>query len=283
MHIIIFLWGFTGILGKWIHLDAFHLVWHRLWIAFVSLFICVILFKIPKKISSKKAFLQMIIVGFFVAMHWITFYLSIQFSTASLAVLCLSTTTLHVTWLEPLLLKKKFSWLEFSFGLLVVIGIYIITDDFDKNQYLALGIGLISALCAAIFSVSNAFLIKEQSSAGISLVEFGVGFIMISVYLLSQGKLNESLFAISWKEFGLLLFLGIVCTSFAFLIMIEITKKLGAFTTALSINLEPVYTLLLAIPLLHENAQLGSNFYWGAAFIIGVVVANAVWKGVLKN
>jgi drug/metabolite transporter (DMT)-like permease len=137
MHLIIFMWGFTGILGKIIKIDALYIVWHRVIIATIALFIGLYVLKMPMRIANRKTRLAVLGVGIIVSLHWLTFYASIQLSTASLGILCLSTTTLHVTWLEPLLLKKKFSWIEFLFGLLVVFGIYIVADSFDTTQYLA--------------------------------------------------------------------------------------------------------------------------------------------------
>jgi drug/metabolite transporter (DMT)-like permease len=110
LHSIIFIWGFTGILGKLIDLPPLNIVWYRFLIAFVSLMIGLKFLKLPTKIPNKKQLLATLLIGVIVAAHWVTFYKSIDLSTASLAVLCLSTTTLHVTWLEPLVMKKKFSW-----------------------------------------------------------------------------------------------------------------------------------------------------------------------------
>lgn len=283
MHAIIFLWGFTGILGKLIKLDALYIVWHRLWIAALSLLIVIFIFKLPRKLPKGKQLLLICLTGVFVAGHWLTFYYSIELSTASLGILCLSTATLHVTWLEPLILKKRFSKVEFLFGFLVIFGIYFIANDFNQKETLALIIGLISALCAAVFSVMNAKLIEETPSSMITITELSVGFFLVTIVLASQGMLDSRLLKMTYSDFFLLLFLGIVCTSFAFLAMIEVVKRLGAFTASLSINMEPVYTILLAIPLLSEDKQVGGNFYFGAAFIVLIVVANAFVKARIKK
>lgn len=271
------MWGFTGILGKLIELDALLIVWHRLWIAALAL--AVYMFWRKKMILPKgKTLIYAILVGLVVALHWITFYTSIQLSTASLGILCLSTTTLHVTWLEPLIMGKKFSWIEFGMGLLVIWGIYFVAHDFKGEELKALGIGLLSALCAGIFSVSNGKLAQQTETPGLSLTELSTGFIALSLFFLSQGKWNLQLFAMTTSDFYWLLFLGVLCTSFAFLATIDIVKRLGAFSVSLSINLEPIYTILLAIVLLKEHKLLQSSFYWGAAMILTVVLANGIWK-----
>jgi drug/metabolite transporter (DMT)-like permease len=280
MHVIIFMWGFTGILGKLIHIDAFYLVWYRILIAFVSLAIGLYFLKMPMRIPDRKMLFKTLGVGVIVATHWVCFYLSIKMSTASLGILCLSTTTLHVTWLEPLVFKKRFSWVEFLFGCLVIFGIYFVSSDFKGDEYIALILGLISALLAALFAVFNAKLAENVSSSAITLHEMGIGLVFLTVVLCCRGMVNEHMFSMRWEDFAWLLFLGILCTSFAFLATIEVMKKLGAFTVSLSINLEPVYTILLAIPILHENEMLNGNFYAGSAMIILVVVANAIYKSI---
>lgn len=284
LHLIIFMWGFTGILGKLIQLPPLSIVWYRVLIAFFSLLAGLYFLKMPMKISAKKSFFQTLGVGLIVTLHWLTFYKSISLSTASLGILCLSTTTLHVTWLEPLLTGKKFSFVEFIMGLLVVIGIYIVSDNFSQKEFLALTYGLGSALCAALFSIFNAQIAKKVPSSAMSLHEMGIGLVALSVVLLFQGKFTSSFFSMTLSDFLWLLFLGILCTSVAFLVTIEVLKKLGAFTVSLSINLEPVYTILLAVFILQEHTLLSSRFYIGAGVIILVLLLNAVVKNRLgKN
>lgn len=283
MHLVILMWGFTGILGKLILLDSVVIVWFRVLIAFVALGLYMFFAKTSFKVSSKKHLFYIAIVGLFVGLHWLTFYKSIQLSTASLGILCLSTTTLHVAWLEPLVMKKPFSWLEFILSIIVVFGIYITTDDFSESEYIALVYGLFSALFAALFAVFNTKLAESDTSSVISLYEMLSACLGISLFLLFKGELTVELFQMTQLDFLLLLFLGIACTSFAFLATITVMKKLGAFTVSLSINLEPIYTLIFAIVLLNENDLLSIRFYIGALIIILTVLANGIIKGVIQR
>jgi drug/metabolite transporter (DMT)-like permease len=277
LHGIILIWGFTGILGKLIHLDAYILVWYRLWIAIVGLGIYLLIRRHDFRISHSDL-LKLIGTGFVVGLHWMTFYKSIELSTASLGILCLSTTTLHVTWLEPLIIKKRFSLIEFILGLIVIFGIYFVANDFDSKEYEALKYGLISALLAALFSVFNARLSQEISPPKMSFYELLSAFCLLSIILFFSDKLNGNLLKMNSSDALWLGFLGLICTSFAFLASIEVVKRLGAFTASLSINLEPVYTIILAIVILHENELLSNKFYIGATLIVLVVIANAVIK-----
>lgn len=274
LHLIIFLWGFTGIIGKLLHQDSFIKVWYRLLIAISSLLLYMWFRKIRFAVPRSQ-WIWVVLVGSVVAAHWLTFYYTIQISTASLAILCLSTTTLHVTWLEPILMKSKFQMRQLLMSLLVIAGIAFVAKDFNGDERNAVAIGLVSAFFAALFSVMNAKLSKSVESISLTLLELCVGLVGITLYLLAIAKPMKA-FELSMNDLLWLLFLGIVCTSFAFLTTIEIVKKLGAFTVSLSINLEPVYTILLAIVLLKENELLSKDFYIGAIIIIGVLILNGV-------
>ena len=278
LHIIVFVWGFTGILGKLIHIDAYSIVWHRTWIAVVGVLIFLLIKGKSIFLTDLNSSLKAAGVGLIVALHWMTFYKSIELSTASLGILCLSTTTLHVTWLEPLLLKKKFSFSEFILGILVVYGIYYASDDFSLRDYDALIYGLFSAFFAALFSIFNAKLVQDISSYQLTVYELGAGFLFVNIWLLFSGNLDATLFVMTGNDFLLLLFLGLVCTSLAFILSLEVVKRLGAFTTALTINLEPVYTILLAVVILNEDAVLSSSFYVGSVIIIAVIFINSLLK-----
>ena len=272
------MWGFTGILGKLIHLDAYTIVWHRVLIAVIGLLTVLLLLKKSVFPVQKSHFWKSAGVGVVVALHWMTFYKSIELSTASLGILCLSTATLHVTWLGPLISKQRFSWAEFIMGLIVIFGIYFVSFDFNSNDLKALQYGLLSALFAALFSVLNARLSKDIEPYKMSLYELLSAFVFLSFFLLFSGKMSLEIFTMELSDFLWLLFLGLLCTSFAFLASIEVVKRLGAFTFSLSVNLEPVYTIILAIVILHEDELLNGNFYFGSALIVLVVLANALYK-----
>ena len=222
-------------------------------------------------------------VGVVVALHWYTFYQSIALSTASLGILCLSTTTIHVAWLEPIIMKRKFSWFELLLSSVVIFGIYFISGDFNAQEYEALAYGLVSAFFAALFAVMNAKLAETTPPSKISFYEMLTGTLFLTGVLAFRGELNYELIDMTWSDFWWLLFLGVLCTSFAFLATIEVVRHLGAFTVSLSINLEPVYTILLAIAILGENKVLGSSFYIGATLIVLIVIANAVIKSYIKR
>lgn len=284
MHLIIFIWGFTGILGKLIHLEFYQIVFFRVLIAGTSLLLFLLIAGKKIRIKNTASALKVIGVGIIVVVHWLTFFKAIQVSTVSLGVLCLSTTTLHVSWLEPIVMKRKFSWIEFLLGLLVIVGIAFVSGNINTSHHEGVYWGLLSAMLAAFFSVFNARLNRDGiPSSSLTVYEMLTGTIVIFLWLFFQGEINAGFFEMTQSDFGWLVFLGIVCTSAAFMLMIEVVNKIGAFSASLSINLEPVYTMLLAIFILHENEQLNSRFYFGASFIVVIVFLNPVLKSLMKR
>jgi len=283
LHIIIFMWGFTGILGKLIPLDSLYIVWFRVLIAFVVILGIILFLKKSLRLASKKEFIQLSIIGCIVGLHWLTFYMSIQLSTASFGVLCISTATFHVSWLEPLVMKRPFSWVEFILSLFVVFGIYYVAGDFNIGESRALLYGLISGFLAAVFAVYNAKLVNTIAPLKITLYEMVAAFILLTTIILFQGKMNTTIFDLDGASIFWLLFLGVFCTAYAFYAIVEVAKHLGAYTVALSINLEPIYTFILAIFILNEHKILSARFYVGAFIIVLVLAINAIVKSMIKR
>ena len=273
LHGIVFLWGFTGIIGKLLHQESFIIVWYRVLIA--SLGLLAYLWITKTSFTVKRThILPVVLIGIVVALHWITFYYAIQISTASLGILCLATTTVHVVWLEPLIMKTAFQWKKLFFSLMVVAGVAFIARDFKGDVLLATGIGLLSALLAGIFSVSNAKLSQTIPAPILSFYELTTGWVGISLFLLFTHA-PKALFYLSLNDLLWLLFLGLVCTSFAFIVAVNLVKKLGAYTVSLTINLEPIYTMILAVVLLNEHRVLSIEFYVSAFLIVLALLLNA--------
>ena len=264
-------------MGKTITLSSSVLVWYRLLIAFISLGLFIWLLKRPTVKISRTDLWKIIGVGAVVGLHWFTFFESIKMSSVSLGIICLSTTTLHVSWLEPLMRKRKVSFVEVLLGVVIVFGIsFILNVEFEHIN--AILVGLSSAFFAALFSVSNSVLVDKVPSSQLSFIELISGFVVLSAILFFQGEMNEELFNVSASNIGNLLFLGIVCTSLAFIIAVDATKYLGAFTVSLSINLEPIYTMIMAVLLFPMEETMQVSFYIGSAIILAAVFFNGFWQ-----
>jgi len=276
LHIAVFLFGFTAILGKLISLDEVALVWNRLWIAILGLAFIPGVFK-GILLITKKNLLKFVGIGILVALHWLTFYGSIKVGqSASVTLACLATASLFTAVLEPLVTRSKFEWIELLLGVVVIFGIYLLSG-IGESYYNAIIIGIISAFLAALFSTLNKKYIAGQNTLSVTTVELTSGFLFIS---LASPFINKFIPQTQWMPIGTdwvwLIILGLLCTSLAFALAINSLKELSAFISNLSINLEPVYGILLAIWLLNEDTILNFNFYLGTSIILLAVILHPI-------
>ncbi|MFC4740543.1 DMT family transporter [Flavobacterium ponti] len=277
LHVIVFIWGFTAILGKLISLEALDLVWFRMFLA--ALFIVV--FLVYKKESIKvplNALIGFIISGIIIAAHWYTFYQAIKVSTISITLACLSTGAFFASLIEPVFYRRKVIWYEVLFGLFAVIGISIIFNV-ETNHKLGIILAIVSAFLSALFSVINSKYAKIYNPNVISFYELSSGVLFLSLYLLATEKFSTSFFELTFEDFAWLIVLASICTAYAFSASIKVMKFLSPFTVMLTVNLEPVYGIILALLIFKDSEHMNSLFYLGAAIILLTVIAN----GIVKN
>jgi drug/metabolite transporter (DMT)-like permease len=282
LHLAVFLFGFTGVLGDIISLDATMLVWHRMWMTAIMMFIYVWFIKKWKVLGAVET-LKIAGVSLAIVIHWILFYASIKLASVSVAMICLSSITLFTALLEPIILKKSFSKIELLFSILVIVGVYFMADD-QKHQIVGILVGLASAFFSALFTVLNKQLVDRYDSRLLSLYELSAGFLLLTLLLPVTSFFIPvtSYFPTSTDWFYLFL-LSFFCTVVAFNLSLSSLRFLSPFTVNLAINLEPVYGIALAFVLLKEYRELGSGFYIGAFFILSAVIAEVVWKRYQKK
>ena len=275
MHFIVILLGFTGVLGKLIDCGSTVLVWYRMLIAFVFL-LAYIYFTSNFKIS-KKNFIEILGIGFVVAAHWLFFFESIKVSNVSVAVVCMGTSSLFSSFLEPLILKRKIQIRELVLSVVVLFAIGLALNA-DFSYVLGFIYGIIAAFLATLFTILNALYVNKVSSEKITLIEMVGGFIIISVYLLFSAEITFSDLNISTRDIIYLIILGGVCTSFAFVISVEVMKFLSPYNVIMAVNLEPVYSVLLALFIFGESENMNLSFYIGGILIIAAVSLDAYLK-----
>lgn len=268
LHITVFVWGFTGILGALISIDATWLVWYRVLIAFISLYAYFRYKKISVRVSTE-TFLKLFFTGAVVALHWILFFYSIKSSTVSVALVSLSSLTLFTAILEPLLKKQRISKLEVVTGLLIISGIYMIFT-FESQYTMGIISGLLSALCASIFSIINSKQIQNRPAPIISFYELIGAWVWVSVYLLISEGLRAPV-SLIFSDVVYLTLLGTVCTSLAYVAGVAVMKELSAFRVALITNLEPVYGIILAFIFFGKKEQMTPGFYAGAIIVLSTI------------
>lgn len=277
LHFIVFVWGFTAVLGKLITIDALPLVWYRMFFAafFVLLFIIV---RKNKLKVNRKTLLLLLGTGVIIALHWVTFFSSIKVSNVSVTLATISSGAFFAAILEPIWYKRKVIWYEIVFGLIVIGGLGLIFN-IDASYKEGIILALISAFLATVFSLMNGKLIKEHKPSIISFYELGAGVVFLSIYMLFQGNLEQVNFQLSSSDWIYILILASFCTAYAFIASVKIMKFLSPYTVMLTTNLEPVYGILLAFIIFGDSEKMDPMFYLGAFIILITVIAN----GILKN
>lgn len=276
LHLIVFIWGFTAVLGALISLDALPLVWYRMLLAVGFIIIYIWYKKIPMKVPPK-TLIGFLFAGLIIALHWFTFFKAIKVSNVSVTLACLSTGAFFTSLLEPLLYGRKIIWYEVLFGLIVVLGLYIIFNV-EGNYIYGILLALSSAFLSALFSVINGKYAKEYNPTIISFYELLGGVLFFSVFLLFTNSFNTAFFEISATDWMYLGILSSVCTAYAFIASVKVMQFLSPYTVMLTINLEPIYGIILAVIVFQEKEKMSPAFYIGALIILSTVILNGVVK-----
>lgn len=268
LHFTVFIWGFTSILGQLISISSVALVWYRVLIALVSLFLYFKINRTQLKLD-RSAFLKLFFTGTLVGGHWILFFQAIKSSTVPVTLVCLSSLTLFTAIFEPLFSKKKISKLEIFAGILIIIGILIIFK-FETRYTKGIIFGLLSAACASLFGIINSKQVKQIAAPVIALYELLGAFCWISIFLFITGGFNQSMF-LKTNDVIYLLILGTICTSLAYVAGVSVMKEISAFKVALITNLEPVYGILMAFIFFGDNNKMKLGFWVGAIIILSTI------------
>ena len=277
LHLLVFIAGFTAILGDLISIGSISLVWFRMLIAVVLMMLFVATTKTHVRLS-KKVIVKFALAGIIIALHWITFFEAINQSNISITLATFSSGAFFASFIEPLLFKRRIKMYEIVFGILVVIGLFLITrSEFKYINGIVLGI--VSAFLSSLFAVINGTFIKQYNATAISIYEFISGILFISVFIvLFQGGFSKEFFVLQSSDWLYLFILGSVCTAYAFIASVYLMRYISPYTVVLSYNMEPVYGILLAVLLFPEKEIMSAQFYFGVLLILGILLMDAVFK-----
>lgn len=277
LHFAVFLWGFTAILGDLIELSALTLVWWRVLLTSLSLLAFVGVFSLYQNLGKRK-FLILCGIGVVVALHWVTFYGAIKLANASIALICMATTSLFSSLLEPLIVRSPFRWFELLLGIFILPGIWLIVDGVDTSMNVGIAVGLLSAALVAIFTSLNKRFISSSDPLRITFVELGAATLFLTPFLPILGGAKFWPNASDWLY---LLVLSLLCTTLTFFLSLRALRKLSAFASNLTVNLEPVYGITMAYFLLDDARELQPSFYLGAGLIIVAVFGYAALRRII--
>ena len=275
LHIVIFIWGFTGILGRLISISSTSIVWWRMLIALLGLAAFMILSKRSFRTDAISA-VKYLVTGLVTAAHWIFFFEALKVSNVSITLTTLASTSLFVAFIEPILFKRRIISYEILLGVLTLSGLGII---FQAETAYGLGIlyALISAILAALFGTLNGVFVKNDRPTLITAYEMFGGVIGISIYYGITGGFESFTMPVGIDWIWLLI-LGLICTSMAFVVSIEVMKVLSPFTVSMSINMEPIYAILFALLIFKEDEFMSPLFYVGAFIVMGMIFLNGYLK-----
>lgn len=275
LHFIVWIWGFTAILGLLITIPSVEIVWYRTMLAFVTLGV-MLHFQRHNFMLGYKEVLKILGTGFIIAAHWILFFAAARVSTASVCLAGMATCSLWTSFVEPWVNKRSIKLFEVLLGLVVIAGLYIIFR-FEFDHALGLSMAVASAFLAALFSVINGQLTKRHNPYMITFYEMLGAFLGTSVFFpfyitffTEDGMLHLVPTPMDWLY---LLILAVVCTVYAFSVSVELMKRLSAFVVNLTVNLEPVYGIVLAVLVFGEKEQMQPGFYLGTLIILLSVLA----------
>ena len=276
LHATVFIWGFTGVLGKVISIDAVPLVWYRVLIAVITLLGWFLVTKKDLRVT-KKQFINFFLTGGIVAIHWIFFFHAIKVSTVSVTLVCLSSFTLFTAILEPLIKKQAILIPDILVGLLIILGIYLIFK-FESQYTLGIIFGLLAAVASSLFSIINSTFVQKSEPSIIGFYELIGGLFWVTLYRLYDGSLLNTHFNLSLHDWFYVAILGTLCTSVAYVAGVSVMRTLSAFRVALVTNLEPVYGILLAFIFFKGTEQMTGGFYIGAVIILASVFLYPIYK-----
>lgn len=276
LHLIVFIWGFTAILGALITITADALVWYRMFLAAIFLG----LFLVFKKKSFRiplRSFLKLIFVGLLIALHWIFFFKAIHVSNVSITLSVFSLGAFFASILEPLFYGRKVLWYEVFFGLIIIAGLALIMKV-EINYLDGMLYALAAIILGVLFTLMNGKLIADHDPSVISFYEFLAGVFFISIYFLFQQKFSFDFFILTTNNWILILVLASVCTAYAFTASVKVMQKLTPYTVMLTTNLEPVYGIILAYFILGGKEKMSFEFYIGALIIVLTMILNGIIK-----
>ena len=276
LHFIVFIWGFTAILGALISIDAIPLVWFRVLLASATLFIVLKIRRVSFD-EDWSDLIKFLIGGVLVALHWVTFFYAIKISTISTTLITLSSSAFFVVIFKPFFEKKKFELYEMILALSTILGFVIIFRS-EKLYTEGILVALISAMLVALFSVYNSKLVKTYRGSKIAFYELFFAGLFLSVILLFKNEFTVEFFQLKNSDWVYLIILATICTAYPFVVATNLLKKMSPFTIVLTNNLEPIYGIVLALLIFGDKEMMSLPFYIGGAIIFSSVLINGIVK-----
>lgn len=279
LHFIVFLWGFSAILGKLVTIPAVEMVWYRSIFAAIGMG-AVIYFTRGNFRVARPDLLKLFAIGAIVSLHWIAFFGSARVSNVSVSLVGFATNSLWAALLEPWFNRSRIKKYEVLLGMLVMLGLYIIFS-FDFEYKAGLLLGILAGFTSALFSVFNAKMVKRISSRTITFYEMIGVFLATGLFLpffsMSGADLHWPALPSAMDLIYIAILAG-VCSVYAYTVAVELMKRISVFMIQLTLNLEPVYGIIMAVIIFGQQEKMTLNFYIGTLVILSAVITYPLVK-----
>lgn len=273
LHVIVFIWGFSPILGRYITANAWQLVWFRILVTICAMLVYLKISKQSLQVSSRH-FWQLAGTGIIIAVHWLAFYGAIKVSNVSVTMVAFSTGTLFSSVLEPLFFRRRIRLYEVIIGL-IIIGAIAMIFSIETEYWWGITLGIFAAFTSSLFGVFNSLFARELKSGVISFYELSAAFVGLSIFIGLSGSFTAAFFTLDQDSIIGLLLLSLICTVFPFIASVGLSKHISPYTIVLTVNLETVYGIIWAILFFSENKELNPSFYLGVFIILFAIFLNS--------
>lgn len=272
LHLLVFIWGFSPVLGRFITANTWQLVWFRILITvFVMYFY--LLFTKHNFLITRSDLIKLCGTGLIIMVHWLAFYGAIKVSNISVTMVAFSTGTLFSSFIEPFFLKRKVRAYEVLIGM-IIIGAIALIFSIETQYWLGILLGMLAAFTSALFSVFNSLFVKRLRSGIISFYELSAALLGLTVFIVLNGDMNASFFVLDQDSIVGLILLSLVCTVFPFISSVNLSRYISPYTIVLTVNLETVYGIIWAILFYNENKEVQPSFYLGVGIILAAIFLN---------
>lgn len=272
IHLAVFLFGLAGLFGKLLNFPPIIIVLGRVFFSSLFLFILLLFTTTSLKIKQKQDYFYLLMMGFILAVHWITFFKAIQAATVAVGLLTFSTFPLFVTVMEPFLFKEKLKLADVLIAVAAFLGVILIIPDFKLRSTIAQGAlwGMLSGFSYAVLSLFNRKYVKKYSGLTVAFYEQ----VLATLILIPFYFVYEPVFQI--KDIVMLALLGIVFTAVSHTMFIRGLKYVKAKTAGIISCLEPVYGITFAIILFGDILSMREIFG-------GIIILSSVLFAMVKS
>ncbi len=276
-HLIVFIFGFSSVMGALCSLDAIPLVVYRMLLASLGLAVYFAIFHPTYFRLERSLWVKVILGGVIIGVHWVTFFHAIKVAGVSLTLSMMATGAFITAMIEPLINKRKILGYELLFGGLIALGVGMIFQAEYEHLY-GISIALLSAFLSSVFTILNTQLVKQGKAITLSFYELLVGAVFGIGFVIFSGNYTLEAFELRQWDWLWIILIAWVCTSYAFNISIKVMQHLSPFTVMLIINLEPVYGILLSLAIWGDEELMSFRFYLGFVIVLGAILLNGIYK-----